>query len=507
MKLREQTRMGLILGLCAALAVGGYLLASAAVFRVGFPLDDAWIHQTYARNLGLRGEWSFLPGVVSAGSTSPLWTGLLGIGYLLGMGPYVWTYVCGFFSLWALAWAGEMIFRKQSNWTGQFPWMGAFLALEWHLVWAASSGMETILFSALILFVYYLFSFDPPRWLAAGFVVSVAVWVRPDGITLLGPLGMMALLGGKGSSISLEKREERSITVLVSRRSLSNLLRAGLGFVIGFVPYGLFNLAISGHIWPNTLFAKQAEYAAHLQLPLLERVGSLLALPLVGAGVLLLPGVVYAFWRGMRERNWFFLALFLWWLGYNFVYSISLPLTYQHGRYLIPSMPVYFLLGGIGMAWLWRTWLAKRAWRRLLRMGWVSGMGLLLAAFLGIGAMTYAKDVAIIETEMVATAHWLEENIPPGARIAVHDIGAVGYFSGANILDTAGLISPEVIPIIRDEDRLAAFLDQEGVMYLVTFPSWYPELVKRASLIYQTSGEFSPAAGGENMAVYRWNNP
>ena len=37
-------------------------------------LDDAWIHQTYARNLA-RGEWfTYTDDGASTGSTSPAWT-------------------------------------------------------------------------------------------------------------------------------------------------------------------------------------------------------------------------------------------------------------------------------------------------------------------------------------------------------------------------------------------------------------------------------------------------
>ncbi len=485
----KRSRPLLILGLLTGVAAAAYLLASAAVYRIGFPLDDTWIHQTYARNLGLRGEWTFLPGVISAGSTSPLWTVVLALGYRLGLGPYVWTYACGMLSLLGLAWAGEKILRRQTDRVGNFPWMGAFLVMEWHLVWSASSGMETPLFAALILICFLLLSSKEPKWLSAGIAAGAAVWVRPDGITLLGPVGLLTLLA------------------LRERNGIKALLRAAAGFGIAFIPYILFNFAISGNIWPNTLYAKQAEYAASLQLPLLERVGSVFSLPLIGAGILLLPGMIYALWRGWRERRWLLLTMGLWWLGYNLIYSLSLPLTYQHGRYLMPSMPVFFVLGGIGFAWLWKDWLARKRWRRLLRLGWFGCIGAVELAFLGVGAITYAQDVAIIETEMVSTAHWLAENIPHGARVAVHDIGAIGYFSEVNILDTAGLISPEVIPFIRDETRLAQFLDKQGVEYLVTFPGWYPKLVKRGTLIHQTDGKFSPEAGGENMAVYRWGKP
>jgi hypothetical protein len=58
-----------------------YLLASYFNYGIGFPLDDSWIHQTYARNLAQRGEWAFRPGIPSAGSTAPLWSALLAIGF------------------------------------------------------------------------------------------------------------------------------------------------------------------------------------------------------------------------------------------------------------------------------------------------------------------------------------------------------------------------------------------------------------------------------------------
>jgi arabinofuranosyltransferase len=139
---------------------------------------------------------------------------------------------------------------------------------------------------------------------------------------------------------------------------------------------------------------------------------------------------------------------------------------------------------------------------------WLLSVGLIAVAFWIQGAIRYLRDVQFIETEMVATARWVNANTPPTALIATHDIGALGYFSDRRLLDMAGLVSPGVIPFIRDEARLKAWLDTSGADYLVTFPSWYPALVAsgRIERVYVTDSQYSQAPGAENMAIYRWNH-
>jgi hypothetical protein len=58
--------------------------------------------------------------------------------------------------------------------------------------------------------------------------------------------------------------------------------------------------------------------------------------------------------------------------------------------------------------------------------------------------------------------------------------------------------------LISDEKRLAAYLDEQGAEYLVTFPGWYPELVRELQPVFQSYGTIAPELGGENMVVYRW---
>ena len=97
----------IILAGCVMLAMGGYILASNGMSGTGYPLDDAWIHQTYARNLAQRGEWSFIPGMPSGGSTAPLWSALIAPIYLVGQNGYGWTMLLGGLGLLGVAWFGE----------------------------------------------------------------------------------------------------------------------------------------------------------------------------------------------------------------------------------------------------------------------------------------------------------------------------------------------------------------------------------------------------------------
>jgi hypothetical protein len=507
-----------LLGLAALLSLGLYLHFSSLTLHLGFPLDDAWIHQTYARNLVEYGQWSFIPGQPSAGSTAPLWSAILAIGYALRLGPYIWTYFLGWLALWAISIAGYCGFRilspDHANWA---LWAALGLVLEWHLVWAAGSGMETLLFALVILIALVWLAGimsgedenpDPTdgiapdpvfqasnlptfhfsrSWLGLGALVGLSVWLRPDGVTLLGPVGFVLLLG------SQRWREKLRIAMIFV-----------LGFLLLATPYSIFNRALAGSWWPNTFYAKQAEYAILRLLPLWRRYLDELILPLVGAGVLLVPGFIYAFYRAIRRRSWPVLAAAIWFLGYIGIYAWRLPVTYQHGRYIMPAMPIFFLIGFLGMAELIRPG-AQVAWQRVISRTWIAALGAVLGLFWVIGARTYANDVAIIETEMVTTAQWVAENTSPDALIAAHDIGALGYFGQHHLLDLAGLVSPEVIPFIRDEMALERYLDAQNADYLVTFPDWYPLLSSRGERIFQTSGGYSPALGGENMTVYRWH--
>jgi hypothetical protein len=506
----------------ALLAGGFYLLVAALGYGVtGFPLDDAWIHQTYARNLATTGEWAFVPGQTSAGSTSPLWSLLLCLGYWLGVPYRIWAYGLGIAALgltgWTVARLGGRLFPDRL-WTG--PVAGLLCVLEWHLVWASVSGMETILYTWLSVLMVDLWLVAEDQgavvdnsqekrirrsalglWLILGLVGGLLVLTRPEGLGLIGLIGL---------AVGWRLRRTPG-------RLLQTWVVIGIGLALPLIPYLVFHYINTGLPFPNTFYAKQEEYRALLTFyPPWRRWLMMAGVTLVGGQVLLLPGFLYAVWRFISNlqsptsRPWPSvygpLLCATWWFIHLALYALRLPVTYQHGRYQIPVIPFFILVGVGGAAYLLRPQ-ARTLLLRVLSRALMAATLLLFLAFLVLGARAYAADVAFIQGEMVAIARWLESNVPPDSLIAVHDIGAIGYFTPRPLLDLAGLVTPEVIPFIADETRLIEFMQAQGADYVVFFPDWsdaYRRMAgdPRLEPVYATGFEWTLDQGRANMTVY-----
>lgn len=480
----------LIIAFTVVLIASIYLITSKIKYAIGFPLDDSWIHQTYARNLAQNGEWAFRTGITSAGSTSPLWSALLSIGFLLNLSPYIWTFFLGIIILFSLAVLCEWAVRKIIiSYQPKFPWVGIFIALEWHLVWAAMSGMETLLHGLIVTTVLILLMTNTaPRYLTLGLLTGLSVWVRPDGLTLLPPILLVILLNETDTSSKLK----------ASWRCL-------IGFGSIFLFYLVFNLIVGGTPMPNTFYAKQAEYASWQTIPIFSRLGQMSLQLLVSSSLVLLPGVIGWIIKSIREKNWGSIAALLWCFGYLYLYTSRLP-VYQHGRYIMPAMPIFFLFGLLAFAEFDKSKLFNR-YHWIGQTVWQGSIAMLTLGFIFLGANSYADDVTLIESEMVVTAKWASQNIPPDAIIAAHDIGALGYFDNHQLIDLAGLISPEVIPFIRDEEQLATFLNESNASYLITFPDFYPQLTASTETVFVSGSQTTLALGEQNMTVYLWKRP
>lgn len=480
--------------LLAALLVGGYVLAAGG----GFPLDDSWIHQTYGRNLAQRGEWAFVPGQPSAASTSPLYTVLLAAGYALGVPFALWTHALGALTLAALAWVGARLAAQVTPERPAAPLLtGLALLSTWHLLWAAAAGMETALFGLFTLLLVWQRPAATPHPARAGLVfgglAALTTLARPEGILLAGMIGLWGLL--------------------LRPAGWAGLLRwsagAALAFAPGIAPYLALNVHLTGGLLPGTAAAKFEQHAILLTLPYPERYRALLVAILAGGQALLLPGVLAAAWRALRGRAGLrqgtIILLLLWALALVALYAARLPAAYQHGRYVIPALPALVVVGVPGLLALLHA--ARRHLLPRILTRALAGAALLLYLFFIVqGAIIYRVDVAIIDGEMVTAAHWLRDQVPPTDLLAVHDIGAVGYFAPRPLLDIAGLISPEVIPIVTDPAALWALLEARQARYLLAFPNQIPgrnPADPRLCPVFVTGAAITQQVGEPNMTIYR----
>ena len=190
MNISKSSQRNLFIIVVCLFALTGYIFAASVTFRTGFPLDDAWIHQTFARNLAQFREWSFNPGYPTSGSTSPLWTFLLAPAFLLNIPPVAWAFILGaiFFCLTVIL--IKAVVEQFVSIEGTFLYITAVAVtgLEWHLIWAAASGMETILFCLLLTLVLFLTLNIRSKPFLIGLAIGVSIWIRPEGVTLLGPV-------------------------------------------------------------------------------------------------------------------------------------------------------------------------------------------------------------------------------------------------------------------------------------------------------------------------------
>ncbi|HRF98795.1 MAG TPA: hypothetical protein PLZ51_26480, partial [Aggregatilineales bacterium] len=229
-----------------------------------------------------------------------------------------------------------------------------------------------------------------------------------------------------------------------------------------------------------------------------------------GAQIFFLLGIGYyvVMVRPQGRKLWLFIAPLLWSVALILLYAARLPVAFQHGRYLIPALPMIILLGAIGLVAMVTEWRNNLLGRVLSRSLALATIPTLVFFAISVGLNAYITDVAIINEEMVDLAMWIETELPKDELLAIHDVGAVGYFASRPLLDIAGLISPEVIPLIHQPDALWDLMQARGARYLMAFQNQIPNQNPndpRLCAIYESAGKTTPRLGEDKMTIYRLN--
>ena len=303
-----------VLGLLVPLVM--LALARAPGWQISFPLDDAWIHLTFARNLARFGDWSYFPGdPVTSGSTSPLFTLLEAAAFrftanefLIGIGLGLAAHALFLFALarWAL--------RRLAH-PGWAALVVALVAADGRFGLLAVSGMESSLFLVFLALAFAAWAEDDA--LVAGLALGLAMWTRPEAVVLAGIFALDSLLGW---------------------RKPHRLLPGIAAFLAIALGYLAFNRLTGPAFLPNTMASKVAYYGGQsLAQFLAQDLG-----PTFGGGWLLLaPLVLVSAWGEVRrvlvrERGWARAELG-WAIALPLAYALVLPFSHRFNRYLVPA--------------------------------------------------------------------------------------------------------------------------------------------------------------------------
>ncbi len=453
---------GLLLITAVTVTVSLYFLRVESAYTGGAisaPLDDAWIHMQFARNIARGDGFSYNPGVPTPGSTAPLWTVLLALPALFTEDLMPWALAFSALFLLATVWLtyGFTWWMSRAAWTAVLA--GAGVALAGRMVWAGLAGMETTAFAALSVAAVWLYSRDGLRpWNALLF--GLASQLRPEGHALFA----LALALAGVDFVRARQDHGWSRTALLQTFAWPLLVYAATA-----VPYALFSLATTGKPLPNTFYAKAGQETFFSLRTLRETLAYAWGDNPV-ALLLVLVGLVPA-WRKSR------LAV-LWLLALPVFTAFVIDFTWHHGRYTMPLIPFQMAVGALG-AW----WLVQLLKRRGLAPRAAAGLLAALLVIAGVwGLPRWSQMLATNTQEIldidVALGEWLRDNTPPDALVALDDIGAITYISQRPIVDMNGLVSPEVWPSLQAgiglqrDQVLTRILSDYQPDFMAAFPLW-----------------------------------
>jgi len=483
-------RDDLLVLLAAALPLALLLLRERVIAgAAGLPLDDAWIHLHFARNLAEGAGFAYNPGVPVAGSTAPLWTLLLAAGARVAGASLGMAKTLGV----AGALAAALVLRRAALAWGASPSAAlvAAVALVWSgpFAWGALSGMEVTL--AALLVAAALLALARDHLALTALTGGLATLARPEAVVLLPFLAL-------------------------ARRPTPRRLALFAAIVVAaLLPFVAFCWATTGTPFPSTAAAKveggllgrlmglrEPARVTWLERPLafgldwltwLTRTHPLL--PLALAAIVLV-------WR-RRGRALGMVGLVL--LAHPLAMAVLAPYRgpgFQEGRYSIHLLPMGLLL----LATAWTDIAPTRGGARAASLGGVVYLAVALVT-LAPAAERYAWGVQNINAMQVHLGRWVDAHLPRSATLAVNDIGAIAYFSRRPVIDLMGLVTPEIRPYRRaGEAGVLRFVAERCPDFVIVFPTWFPELTARRDLltpIYRVRLERNEVSGGPEMVVYR----
>ncbi len=466
---------------------------------LSFPLDDPWIHLTFAKNLAHYFSFSFFKNeMVTAGSTSPLYTLILSLMFFISDNEMYISYILGllffagssfaFYKLCNVEFDKEIIFALICT--------GIFIFDKW-MNFIAGSGMETTMYIMILILCAYFYRKRSPAPFAV--MLGLIMWTRPDGVAFIFAVIVDYIL------VSYYSKDQINL-ILFSGNDLKKIFLIFAG-IVGL--YLLMNYALSGSLLPNTYNAKLTYYSPEfrsrydfLKYEVWEyfKYGSYYVV-MIGFIAALLKFIFDIYKKTYNQNTLYIVFIF----ALIFIYWLKLPYAHRFGRYMMPLIPFFILVATIGfrdLAKIINKYTDNALFSKSLFYIWAG-----IIFFMGVKNYDETKDLyasqcKYIYDRQVMAAKWLKKNTNENDIIATHDVGAIGYYSDRKIIDVAGLVTPELISKINDVnyvDYMTKYLKDNGVTYLAFLREWYR--VSNQTPVFTTGNSLPP----EVMDIYKFD--
>ena len=460
-----------------------------------FPLDDPWIHLTFARNIVEFGSFSYYKNqLATAGSTSPLYTFILAGFYLFSKNEFIISYILGIGSFAAGVF---FTFRLAKIHFASAMWLAILsallLALQPMLNLIAVSGMETTMFTALVIITLYYYK--KKNQIALGISLGLLLWCRPDGLVV-----WAAILVDYFISMQLENSKKGRKDIRITARELITpfSIAAGIALI-----YFIFNYALSGSFLPNTYGSKLAIYEGKSRSEFLKTdVWSYFTAPEFVMYIVPFFISVIIILNGLIKKSYNEFSVYLIFIaGLIFVYWLELPFSSSYGRYLMPLIPFYILLAVYGVKEVSEYLINKfksAAPGNLLLAGYSAASIILCIIYLISISDLYTQSCRYYNDRHVAAGNWINKNTRPDAIIATHDIGAIEFYGRRKLVDMVGLVSPEIINKMKAGfiDYLNNYLIEKKTDYVVTLRNWFE--------VVNDNPVFVPVKEPEILEIYKF---
>jgi arabinofuranosyltransferase len=463
-----------------------------------FPLDDPWIHLTFAKNFAEYQSFSYFKDeMVTAGSTSPVYTILLSIGFLVTSNEFLLSYIfgIGFFILAVILFYKLCLFDFPRETLVALGAAAIFIFDKW-LNFIAVSGMETTMY--IFLLIACLYFYKKRKVVPFAITLALTFWTRPDAVAFIGVIALDYIyciyLSKKDKSVKLFSKED--------------LIRLSVIAGIIFVLYFLMNILLSGSLLPNTYNAKLTYYSPEfrsrtdfLRVEVWDYFTS-------GGYAFIMAGFITGVLRVIPDiKNKKYnpnLIYILFIIALIFIYWLKLPYAHRFGRYLMPVIPFFIIvsISGFRQVAIWFAgYLQSKKAGVVLMYIVITAIIIFSVSDYNGNKKNYAAECKYIYDRQIEAALWIKNNTAPDDIIATHDVGAIGFYSERKMVDVAGLVTPELIRRINDPDYnifLNDYLKQHNVKYLVFLREWY-RVVNQEGL-FSTYGKLPP----EVMEIYEF---